>query len=248
MSDERVTSFFLVTHDSSLTSSKLPKKPHIVLEQQSNIIELVNPRARAINAEAEREAGKLFRIHIRRAQNIRMHHAGPAQLDPARPFADSTAFAAATKATVINFGARLGKGKVRWTKPRFCFGTEQSMNKFGERPFQVRHGNSAIHAETFDLIKHRIVRRVGRITAKDATRRDHPDRRAAALHCMNLHGRSLRSQRKAFGRVERVLWVAGRMPLGNIQCVEIVKVRLDFPIVLDGIAQGNEDVLDPLAH
>ena len=54
---------------------KLLKKPHIVLEQQTNVIELINPRAGAIDAEAECKAGEFFRIDIRRAQHVRMHHA-----------------------------------------------------------------------------------------------------------------------------------------------------------------------------
>src|SRR5581483_2869276 len=55
--------------------SKLLQESHVVFEQQTNIIKLINPRAGAIDAQAEREACKLSWIDIRRAQNVRMHHA-----------------------------------------------------------------------------------------------------------------------------------------------------------------------------
>src|ERR1043166_9909842 len=77
-----------------LRSSQLPKllqKAHVVLKQQSNVVELINPRTRSIDAQPKRETGELFRIDVRRAKYIRRHHAGPAQLDPSRPFANATA-------------------------------------------------------------------------------------------------------------------------------------------------------------
>ena len=63
--------------------SKLLQKPHIVLEQQTNIVQLINARAGAIDAEAECEASELFGIDVRGAQHIGMDHARSAQLDPA---------------------------------------------------------------------------------------------------------------------------------------------------------------------
>src|ERR1043165_1969696 len=98
-----------------LRSSQLPKllqKAHIVLKQQSNIVELINPRTRSIDAQPKRETGELFGIDVRRPKYIRMHHARPAQLDPSRPFANATAVAAAVKATVVDFGAGLGERKI----------------------------------------------------------------------------------------------------------------------------------------
>src|SRR6266511_838910 len=61
------------TKDRSL--SKLFEKSHIILEQQTNIIELINSRAGAIDAEAKCKAGEYFRIYVCSAQDIWMHHA-----------------------------------------------------------------------------------------------------------------------------------------------------------------------------
>src|SRR5438477_10581850 len=101
--------------------SKLLQKSHIVLEQQADVVQLINSRAGAIDSETESESGELFGIDVRRAQNVRMHHARSAQLDPAGPLTDATARAAAIKATVVDFRARLSEWKIRRPKARFGF-------------------------------------------------------------------------------------------------------------------------------
>ena len=74
MSERQV--FVLITHDSSLiTSPELLQKPHVILEQQSDIIELINPCAGAINPESESETGEFLGIDVRGAQHVRVHHA-----------------------------------------------------------------------------------------------------------------------------------------------------------------------------
>src|SRR5205823_1910865 len=155
---------------------------------------LINPCAGAINPESESETGELLCIDIRCAQHVRVHHARSAKFDPTRPFADATACASAIEATVIDFSARLSEWKVRGTKARLCLRPEQAMNKFRQRAFQMRHRDSAIDAQAFHLKEHRIVRRIGSISAKDSARRNHAHGGAPALHRVNLYRRSLRAQ------------------------------------------------------
>ena len=112
----------------------------------------------------------------------------------------------------------------------------------------MRHRDPAIDAQAFDLIKHGVVRRVGRVTAKDPARCDHAHRRAASLHRVNLHRRRLRAQSETIGSVERVLRIARGMSFQNIECIEVVEVRLDLAIVFDGITQRDENILDALPH
>src|SRR5207302_11285958 len=96
-----------------------------------------------------------------------MHHAGAAHLDPAGPFANATAWTTATEATVVDFGARFGEGKVRRPEARLRLRAEQAVREFSQRAFQMRHRDPAIDAQAFDLIKHGVVRRIGRVAAKD---------------------------------------------------------------------------------
>src|SRR5262249_29923804 len=112
----------------------------------------------------------------------------------------------------------------------------------------MRHRNSAIHAESFNLVEHWIVCWVGGITTKHTARRNHSHGRSAPLHSMNLHRRSLRTQRKSLGGVKRVLRIPRRMAFGNIQGVEVIEICLNFAIVFDGIAKGNKNVFDTLTH
>src|SRR6266404_5948913 len=196
--------------------SELFQKPDIVLEQEPNVVQLINSRAGAVDPQAKGKAGELFRVHVGRAQHVRMHHAGTAQLDPSRAFANAAAFAATVKATVIDFGARFREWKVRRSKTSSRFRPEQAMHKLSQRALQMSHGDSAIHAESFNLKEHRIVRGIGRVAPKDSSGRDHSYRSAASLHRMNLHSRSLRTQGKPVSGVEGVLRIAGRVPFRNI--------------------------------
>src|SRR3546814_7435356 len=84
------------------------------------------------------------------------------------------------------------------------------------------HMDAAIDDETFDLVKHRRVRRIA-VAAVDAAGRDDPDRRLLAHHRPDLHRRSMRAQqhRAAFGivhlrrEIESVVHRARGMRLGR---------------------------------
>src|SRR5215213_3164721 len=94
------------------------QKPDIVLEEQTNIIELVHQPAHAIDSKTKREPVILPLIDSDRAQHVRMHHSGTAQLDPTRVLANSTTTSLALEATEIKLGARLSERKVRRSKAR----------------------------------------------------------------------------------------------------------------------------------
>ena len=166
---------------------KLFQEPDIVLEEQPDVVELVHQRAHAVDSEAKREPGILLWIDADRAQHVWMHHAGTAQLDPARVLTDATTTSLALEATEIKLGARLRKRKVGWAKARDRVRPEHSPQKLSHRAFQVRHRDAAVDAQSFDLKEHRIVRGIGSIATKYTSGRDHSDGRAATLHCMNLH-------------------------------------------------------------
>ena len=122
------------------------------------------------------------------------------------------------------------------------------MHKLCQRAFQMSHRDAAIDAESFDLEEHRIVSWIGRVAAEHAARRDHPHGRAASLHRMNLHRRSLRAQRKTIRGIERVLRIARRMTFRNIQRVEVIEVGFDLAIIFDGVTERDENIFDALAH
>src|SRR5690242_7146923 len=126
-----------------------------------------------------------------------MNHSRAAELDPAGVLADATPGAFALEATEIKLRARLGEGKVRRAKTRDRVGAKHAAQKLRHCSLQMRHRDAAIHAESLDLVEHRIVRRVGRVATKNTSGRDHANRHAATLHRMNLHGGCLRTKREA---------------------------------------------------
>jgi hypothetical protein len=65
---------------------------------------------------------------------------------------------------------------------------------------------------------------------------------------VDLHRGSLRAQREAVSRVERVGFAARRMVLRDVQRGEVVEVRLDLAAVFDDVAERDEDVFDALAQ
>src|SRR5690606_3606440 len=108
------------------------------------------------------------------------------------------------------------------------------------------HRDALVDAKPLDLVEHRDVRHIRRVAAKDLSRGDDAYGHTATFHRTDLDSRGLRPKGKPVCRIERVLRLAGRVALGDIQRVEIVMVRLDLAVVLNGIAHRHKDVLDLL--
>src|SRR6185312_5484779 len=89
-----------------------------------------------------------------------MHHAGAAQLDPARVLADTTTRAATLEAAEIELGARLSERKVGRPETSPGIRSEHTAQKLRYRAFQVRHRDAAVHTQSFNLKKHWIVSRI----------------------------------------------------------------------------------------
>src|SRR5215813_2864633 len=177
-----------------------------------------------------------------------MHRARAAQFNPAGVLADPTTRTATLEAAEINLGARLSEREIRRTKTNLSSGPKHQAQEFGDRTFQMRHRNSAIHAQTFDLVEHGIVCRVWSVAAKDSTGSNHSDRRSASLHCVDLNCGRLRAQRQTFGRVESILLSTRGMILRNVQRVEVVEVSFDLAVVFDRIPERDENIFNPLAQ
>src|SRR5687768_7391601 len=93
-------------------SAELFEEAHVVLEEEAYVVQLVHQPAHAVDAEAEGEARELFRVYPDGTQDVRVHHAGAAQLYPARALAQAAARAPALEAGVVGLHARLGEREV----------------------------------------------------------------------------------------------------------------------------------------
>src|SRR5215210_7002492 len=120
-------------------SAELFEEAHVVLEEEADVVQFVHQPAHAVDAEAEGEARELLGVNADRAQDVRVHHAGAAQLDPAGALAESAARAAALEAGVVGLHARLGEREVGGAEARPRLGAEEAADELGERALQVSH-------------------------------------------------------------------------------------------------------------
>ena len=113
----------------------------------------------------------------------------------------------------------------------------------GERSLQVAEREAPVHGETFNLVEHRRMRRVG-VAPVRASRTHDVDRRVLREHRPDLHRRRLRTQNEPIIHEERVLHSARRMPRRYPQGREVIVVGLDLGPLGDAIAQADEEVDD----
>src|SRR5205085_7259790 len=112
----------------------------------------------------------------------------------------------------------------------------------------MSHSYAAINAKPFDVKEHRVVRSVRRVTPEYSPRRYDFQGHAATLHGVNLHGRSLRTERQPVRRVESVLRVAHWMRFRDVQRVEVVKLSLYLTIIFNCVTERHEHILNLLAQ
>src|SRR5262249_56033940 len=127
----------------------------------------------------------------------------------------------------VGLRCRFDEWEVARPETQFDLSIEEFFEKGLQRAFQIPHSDSAIDVQPFNLKEHRIVSRVGIVSAKDLSGSDDSERRTTALQRVYLHRRRLRPQRKLVVDVESILRFAGRMTDRNVERVEIIEGRID---------------------
>ena len=177
-----------------------------------------------------------------------MHHAGAEDFHPAGLLAGRAAGAAADLTLHVHLGGRLGERKERRAEAHLRGRREDTPSECRQRRLEVDECDAFIDCEAFNLLEHRRVRRVERISAVAASRDDDANRRRVALEGADLHGRGVRAQQDVAAQVKAVLRVERRMVFGKVQCVEVVALRLGFRSDYAREAQLAEDVADLVHH
>lgn len=83
---------------------KLLQEPQVVLEEHSQIVDLIFQHGDTLDTHAESESGVLFRVDVAGLEDVRVAYAAAQDLNPACVFADVTAFASADVARDIHLG------------------------------------------------------------------------------------------------------------------------------------------------
>ena len=113
---------------------------------------------------------------------------------------------------------------------------------------QVGERDAPVDDQALDLVEHRQVGGIGGVLAERAAGHDRVDGRRLGLHDPDLDRRGVGAQQGASGLaevdVERVVHVACRVALGEVEGLEVVEVGLDLGPLGHGEAEADEDVLE----
>ena len=127
-------------------SGKLAQEAQITIEEQPQVVHAITQHGEAIKAHTKCEALILCRVDVDIAQDLRMHHAATANLEP--PVLERH----------VDFCRRLGKREVRRPEAHLqVFDFEEVAQKFTHHTLQVGKGCRFVYPQTFELVKHRRV-------------------------------------------------------------------------------------------
>src|SRR5579863_1778508 len=168
--------------DSYMYLWKLAQKAHVVLEQHGQLTDAVLHHGKAVHAHAEGKSRKPFRIVIHEAVDGGVDHARAEQLDPARMFADAAAASATHVARGVHFCGWLCEREEARPQARLHLRPEERTHEILHRAFEIAECNVCIDCETFDLMEHVAVRRVGIVAPVDFSGHDDAHGRLLLLH------------------------------------------------------------------
>src|SRR4030095_14740835 len=247
---------------------ELLEEAHVLLVEQSAVLDAVLQHGDALDPHAECEAGHALGVIAHRLEDRWMHHATPENLDPAGLLADRAAGAATLVATDVDLGAGLGIWKEAGSQPDLHVAEERGDHRL-ERSLEIRHRDVLADDQRLELLEHRRVRQIEVVAAIDSPGHEQANRRFERLHVADLHRRRVRPQqrRRAHLRlrdassmcapraaddraleIEGVLHVARGMIRRHVQRLEVVEVVFDFGPLEDLVALVREDVFDLLPY
>ena len=177
-----------------------------------------------------------------------MHHPHPADLEPARPLADPAAGVgpSALHALDVQLHRGLREGKVAGAEAVLQAPAEEGVHQAAQRALQDREGHVFVDHQALDLVEHRGMRGIV-VPPVHLPGADDPQRRAVLQHRAHLHGRRVRAQQGPVREIEGVLHVAGRVPGGHVQALEVVELLLLLGPQGDGVPHPLQDLHD-LVH
>src|SRR5579871_355492 len=100
-------------------SRKLPQKPHVILEIQLQIVDVVFQLRQPLDAQAEGESCIALGVILHEAVDRGIDHPSAEKFDPAGLLAHVAALAAAEYARRVNLHRWFGKRKIARSQARF---------------------------------------------------------------------------------------------------------------------------------
>src|SRR5262247_420140 len=227
---------------------ELKQEAHVVLEEQTDVVDLVLEDGHPLHAHAEGPARNLLGIVAHVAQDVGMHHARAQDLDPTSVLAEPAARAAALEAEHVRLRGGLREGEERGAEAHARARPEHLAGEVVEGALEIGHGDVAIDGEAFDLVEHGRMRSVRDVVPEHLAWADDAHGRTLRLHGADLYGRGVGAQHGVGGHVEGVLHVARGMVIGKIERAEVVVVGLHLGPLRHGEAEPLEDGDDLFLH
>ena len=161
------------------------QESHIVLKQQSDIVDTVLQHRDPLNTDTECDAGVDVRVNSAVLQNLGMDHAAAEHFNPAGMLAQAAALSAAFKAADVHFNARFREGEIAGTEPCTHVRVKDLLHKLIQHALQVTQGNALVHHKAFHLVEHGRMGRVA-VGAENPSGNQHLDRRLLHIHYPDL--------------------------------------------------------------
>src|SRR5688572_6325329 len=192
------------SQESGTFTSELAQEPEVVLPQEPERGQAMAEHGDALEAHAEGEAAPLLWVDAGETENVRVHHAGARDLDPARVPAHRASLAVAEEAGDVRLEGGFREREVVRAEAHLALLAEERAHHVQERSLQVRQCDTPVDGEALDLVEDRRVRGIGGVAPVDASERDHVDRRGLGLHDADLRGRRLRAQEHVAVQIDRL--------------------------------------------
>ena len=157
-----------------------------------------------------------------------MYHPASEDLNPAGTFTESTSFASAFEASHIHLCTWLCKREMMRSEFCLCLFSKQLFCKHFQCSFQICKGNIFIDHKTFNLMEGWRMCCIHFIRTEYSSRCDHTDRQLALLHHSRLNRRSLCTQHNVLIHIKGILFIFCRMPIRNVEFLEVVQVVFYF--------------------
>src|SRR5437867_5011403 len=195
----------------------------------------------ALDCEAERECRVPLGVDPAVLQDLRMHHAGPEELDPAVAAHRATR-PVALEARHGHLAAGLDEREVVGVHPDPAVRAEQRASEGLERPLEVGERDPLVDGQRLDLEQQGEMGGADGLPPVRAPGREDVDGRVLRLHRPDLHGGGLGAKEEPGDLdVEGVLHGPGGVVGGDVEGLEVVPVVLDLRAFLHAVAHAGED-------
>jgi len=204
------------------------QKANIVLVEKPDIVDFVEKHGDSLHTHPKGVTRILFAVITYELEYFGTHHSSTRYFNPPCSFTHPTPLSPTHKTGKIVLGTGFGKRKEAGTESNLHVRSEHPSGKHEDDSLQIGKGHTLIHAKAFDLMKDRRMGGIRCIPSVATSRCNDSHRRRLALHHANLDRRGMGSENDLFVNVKGILYLSGRMLLGEIQSFEVVIIGLDF--------------------